>query len=134
MRPRKPDSRANSGVISGKPIGVIESTSISPSSIRYRAPTLTWGRVQFRTLQVISPRRTPSRSRLVNVMMRVYEPILKQKDDHGLDSKESSTGPDHHRANQCRNAWPWFRCGSALYRSRDSGYADQGMIETRIRP
>src|ERR1700692_4153791 len=41
--------------------------------MRYLAPTLTWGRVQIRTLQVISPRRTPSRSRLVNVMKRVYE-------------------------------------------------------------
>src|ERR1035441_8878738 len=30
--PRKPDSRANSPVISGRPIGLIESTSISPSS------------------------------------------------------------------------------------------------------
>src|ERR1700682_5044619 len=68
MTPRKPDSRASSGVISGKPIGVIESTSIAPSSMRYRAPTLTWGRAQIRTLQVISPRRTPSRSRLVNTM------------------------------------------------------------------
>jgi hypothetical protein len=51
--PRKPDSRANCGVISGKPIGSMESISISPSSIGYRAPTLTWGRVQIRTLQVI---------------------------------------------------------------------------------
>jgi hypothetical protein len=53
-------------------MGSIESTSISPSSMRYRPPTLTCGRVQIRTLQVISPRRTPSRSRLVNVMMTVY--------------------------------------------------------------
>ncbi len=66
--PRKPDSRANSGVISGKPIVSIESTSISPSSIRYRAPTFTCGRVHIRTLHVISPRRTPSRRRLVNIM------------------------------------------------------------------
>jgi hypothetical protein len=29
-------------------------------------------RVQIRTLQVISPRRTPSRSRLVNTMKRSY--------------------------------------------------------------
>jgi hypothetical protein len=72
MTPRKPDSRANSGVISGNPMGLIESTSISPPSIRYRAPILTWGRVHIRTLQVISPRRTPSRSRLVNTMKRVY--------------------------------------------------------------
>jgi len=40
--------------------------------MRYRAPTLTWGRIQIRTLQVISPRRIPSRSRLVNVIKRVY--------------------------------------------------------------
>jgi hypothetical protein len=32
--PQEPDSRANSGVISGKPIGLTESTSISPSSMR----------------------------------------------------------------------------------------------------
>src|ERR1017187_3841703 len=70
--PRKPDSRANCPVISGRPIGLIESTSISPSSIRYRLPTLTWGRVHIRTLQVISPRRTPSRRRLANTMRRVY--------------------------------------------------------------
>jgi hypothetical protein len=36
-------------------------------------PYSTWGRVQILTLQVISSRRTPSRSRLVNVMNRVYE-------------------------------------------------------------
>lgn len=47
MRPRKPDSRASAGVMSGKPTGSIESTSISPSSIAYREPTLTWGRVQI---------------------------------------------------------------------------------------
>lgn len=70
--PRNPDSRANCGVISGKPIGVIASTSISPSSILYRPPTFTWGRIQMRTLQVISPRWTPSRSRLANTMQRVY--------------------------------------------------------------
>ena len=58
--------------MSGNPIGSIESTSISPSSIRYRAPTLTRGLIHIRTLQVISPRRIPSRSRLVNVMKRVY--------------------------------------------------------------
>jgi hypothetical protein len=33
---------------------------------------LTWGRVQIRTLQVISPLRTPSRRRLVNIMLRGY--------------------------------------------------------------
>jgi hypothetical protein len=66
--PRKPDSRANTGVVSGRPMGSMESTSISPSSIRYRPPTLTCGRVQMRTLQVMSPRRTPSRKRLVNVI------------------------------------------------------------------
>src|SRR5262249_2702330 len=54
--------------MSGRPIGSMESTSISPSSIRYRPPTFTCGRVQMRTLQVISPRRTPSRKRLVNVI------------------------------------------------------------------
>jgi len=69
---QKPDSRANCGVISGKPSGSIESTSISPSSMRYRPPTLTWGRFQMRTLQVISPRRTRSRRRLVKTMPRVY--------------------------------------------------------------
>jgi hypothetical protein len=30
-------------------------------------PTFTWGRVQMRTLQVISPRLTPSRRRFVKV-------------------------------------------------------------------
>src|SRR5260370_2703648 len=74
--PRKPDSRANAGVISGKPIGLIESTSIAPSSMRYRVPTLTWGRVHIRTLQVISPRRTPSRSRFANTMKRSYKELL----------------------------------------------------------
>src|SRR5437764_131620 len=64
LTPRKPDSRANSGVISGNPIGLIESTSIVPSPMRYRARTLTRGRVHILTQQVISPRRTPSRSRL----------------------------------------------------------------------
>ena|SRR6266550_3415460 len=44
----------------------------SPSYIRYRAPTLTRGRIQIRTLQVISPQCIPSRSRLVNVKKRVY--------------------------------------------------------------
>ena len=33
-------------------------------------PTLTCGRVQIRTLQVIRPSRTPSRRRLVNIMRR----------------------------------------------------------------
>ncbi len=51
---------------------LIESISISPSSMRYREPTLTCGLFQIRTLQVISPRRTPSRRRLVNTMERVY--------------------------------------------------------------
>jgi hypothetical protein len=32
----------------------------------------TRGLIQIRTLHIISPRRTPSRSRLVNVMARVY--------------------------------------------------------------
>src|SRR3974390_3885412 len=36
--PRNPDSRPSSGVISGNPIGSIESISISPSSMRYRRP------------------------------------------------------------------------------------------------
>jgi hypothetical protein len=70
--PRKPDSRASSGVISGSPIGLIDSTSISPSSMGYRLPTVTWGRIHIRTLQVISPRRTPSRNRLAKTMGRVY--------------------------------------------------------------
>src|SRR5262245_27547809 len=51
--------------MSSKPMGSTESTSISPSSIGYRPPTVTCGRIQMRTLQVISPRRTPSRSRFV---------------------------------------------------------------------
>ena len=38
----------------------------------YRPPTLTCGRVQIRTLQVISPRRTPSRRRFANIMLGVY--------------------------------------------------------------
>src|ERR1700687_1876122 len=63
IKPRKPDSRANSGVISGKPIGLIESTSIAPSSMRYRAPTLTCGRVHIRAVQGISLRRTAHRLR-----------------------------------------------------------------------
>ncbi len=45
--PRNPDSSANSGVMSGKPIGSIESTSIEPSSMRWRAPILMWGRIQI---------------------------------------------------------------------------------------
>jgi hypothetical protein len=68
----EPDSRASSGVISGKPMFSMESISISPSSIRYREPTLMWGQVQIRTLQVISPLRTRSRRRLVNTMTKVY--------------------------------------------------------------
>src|SRR5579862_2065148 len=55
--------------MSGRPIGSIESTTIAPFSIGYFPPTRTRGRIQMRTLQVISPRRTPSRSRLVNVMI-----------------------------------------------------------------
>jgi hypothetical protein len=39
---------------------------------RYRAPTRTRGLIHIRALQVISPRRIPSRSRLVNTMKRVY--------------------------------------------------------------
>src|SRR5438093_13349379 len=50
----------------------MESTSSSPSSMRYRAPTFTWGRIHIRMLQVISPRRTPSRRRLVNSIGAVY--------------------------------------------------------------
>src|SRR6266481_4150991 len=38
--------------------------------MRYRAPTLTWGRIHIRTLHVISPRRTPSRRRLVKITRR----------------------------------------------------------------
>src|SRR5260370_26540915 len=68
ITPRKPDSRARSPVISGRPIGVIESISISPSSIRYRLPTLTCRRFQIRTLHVIFPLRTSSRRRFVKVM------------------------------------------------------------------
>ena len=48
-----PDARASSGVISGNPIGSIESTSTSPSSILYRPPTRTCSRNQIRTVQVI---------------------------------------------------------------------------------
>lgn len=70
--PRNPDSRASAGVMSGNPIGSIESTSISPSSMRYRRPALTRGLIQMRTELVISPRRTPSRSRLANTMLRIY--------------------------------------------------------------
>jgi len=66
--PRNPDSRASSGVMSGNPIVSMESISMAPSSMRYLLPTETCGRVQKRTLHVISPRRTPARSRLVNIM------------------------------------------------------------------
>src|SRR5690348_2953414 len=41
--------------------------------MRYRPPTRTRGLIQIRTLQVISPRRMPSRSRFVNTMKRVYD-------------------------------------------------------------
>jgi hypothetical protein len=58
--------------MSGNPIGSIESTSISPSSMRYRRPTLTRALIQMRTELVISPRRTPSRSRLANIMLKIY--------------------------------------------------------------
>src|SRR5262245_36686241 len=47
----------------------IESTTISPSSIGYRPPTFTWGRIHIRTLHVISPLRTPARKSLVRVMV-----------------------------------------------------------------
>jgi hypothetical protein len=45
-----------------QPVGVIESTSISPSSIRYRPPTFTWRRSHIRTLHVISPRHRAAAS------------------------------------------------------------------------
>ena len=70
--PRNPDSSASSGVISGNPICSIESTSISPSSIRYRPPSLTRGLIQILTLHVMSPRRTPSRRRFANSMRKFY--------------------------------------------------------------
>jgi len=38
----------------------------------YRPPTLTRAAIQNLTLHVISPRRIPSRNRLVNTMRRVY--------------------------------------------------------------
>src|SRR5439155_19087598 len=62
-------------------MGVMESTSISPSSMRYRAPTFTWGRIHIRMLQVISPRRTPSRRRLVNSIGAVYTVLRNRLDD-----------------------------------------------------
>src|SRR6266404_4873029 len=58
--------------MSGKPMGLMESTSISPSSMRYRLPTVTWGYFHIRTLQVISPLRTLSRRRLVNTIGKSY--------------------------------------------------------------
>src|SRR5258708_14128513 len=77
ITPRKPESRANVPVMSWRPMGVIESISISPSSIRYRLPTLTCRRFQIRTLQVIFPLRTPSRRRFVKVMnAELVEQIL----------------------------------------------------------
>src|SRR5258708_37511944 len=77
ITPRKPDSRANVPVMSWRPMGVIESISISPSSMRYRLPTLTCRRFQIRTLQVIFPLRTPSRRRFVKVMnAELVEQIL----------------------------------------------------------
>ena len=51
----------------GNPIVSMESITNAPSSTRYRTPTVTCGRVQNRTVQVITTRRTPSRSRLRNV-------------------------------------------------------------------
>jgi hypothetical protein len=65
--PKNPDSRASSCVISGNPILSIESTSIAPSPIVYRFPTVTRGPNQNRTLHLISPLFTPSRSLFVNV-------------------------------------------------------------------
>jgi hypothetical protein len=56
------------GVMSENPIVSMESISMAPWPMRYLLPTKTCGRVQKRTLQVISPLRTPSRSRLVNIM------------------------------------------------------------------
>jgi len=53
-------------------MGRSESTSISASSIRYRLPTATWGRIHTRILQVLSSRRTPSRRRFVKSTRRVY--------------------------------------------------------------
>ena len=70
----KTDSLANSGVISADSICSTVSILISPSSMRYRAPTFTWGLVQNRMLQVISPRRTASRRRFVNTMPKAYTP------------------------------------------------------------
>src|ERR1039458_1433354 len=93
--PRKPDSRANCPVISGRPIGLIESTSISPSSIRYRLPTLTWGRVHILTLQVISPRRTPSRRRLAKTMRTSLHPVddrVGRRERNPLQVPSSSSG------------------------------------------
>ena len=58
--------------MSGNPIISIESISIAPSPIGYRAPTRTCGCIQNRTLHVISPRRTPSRSLFVNTMATAY--------------------------------------------------------------
>ena len=46
--------------------------SISPSSMRYRPPARACGRIQMRTLDVISPRRTRSRDFFVNCMFEVY--------------------------------------------------------------
>src|SRR3954454_11160736 len=53
-------------------MGSMESTSMWPSSIGYRPPTLTRALFQIRTLHVISPRRTSSRRRLRKTMGRVY--------------------------------------------------------------
>jgi hypothetical protein len=49
----KTHSRANWGVMSGRPIGSMESTSISHSSIPYWPATFTSGRVQMWTLHLI---------------------------------------------------------------------------------
>ena len=62
--PRDPQSRASSGGMFGYPIGSIESTGYSPSSIRYHTPHSHPRLIQIRTLQVILPRRIPSLSRL----------------------------------------------------------------------
>src|SRR5580700_2275549 len=95
--PRNPDARASSGVISGNPIVSIESTSISPSSRRYRLPTVTRGVIQIRTLHESPPRRTPSRSRFVNVMARVY--CRNPHASHG----NGQAGSSLHRFLECLN-------------------------------
>src|SRR5262249_28589485 len=66
----KPERRASSGVTSASSMLVIDSTTISPSSIGYRPPTFTCGCVHMRTLHVISPLRTRSRRRFVKTIGR----------------------------------------------------------------